>query len=92
MIHHGFVQDGGFAAGDSISGVTSYAYPSSFYAQHARRKPGAVAAAMLANENPSLTCRKEYDQRNWKKLRAVLPQFPVVNGIVHLPLSAIVES
>lgn len=62
---------GGFTAGDTETGLTSYAYPSSPNAGEARRNPASVARRMLAVE-PGLwrttTSAAEYDCRNWARL------------------------
>lgn len=64
--------DGGFVAGDTESGLTSYAYPSSPYAISARKNPAKVAATMIRGEGAlSRTYSehaKEYDRKNWETL------------------------
>lgn len=42
--------DGAFVAGDTRTGVTSYAYPTSPHAREARHRPAIVAARMVAEE------------------------------------------
>lgn len=64
---------GGFVCGDTESGVTSYAYPSSTNAMQARKFPGVVAAQMVAGQawrlgRDPLPYEREYDARNWVKL------------------------
>lgn len=51
-IIHKFDQSGGFAAGDTDTGLTSFAYPSSTHATDAKRNADKVAAEMMANEKP----------------------------------------
>ena len=63
--------DGGFVAGDTVSRLTSYAYPSSPHAETAKKHPRGAASNMLANEEQhyrALNSVKEYDARNWKIL------------------------
>ncbi|MCW2242223.1 hypothetical protein [Azospirillum canadense] len=45
--------EGGFLAGDTETGLTSYAYPTSSDATKAKRNPAKVAAEMMANETAS---------------------------------------
>jgi len=60
---------GGFACGDTASGVTSYAYPTSTYATEAKRKPFATAIVMLTLERRyGLPHESDYDARIWAKL------------------------
>lgn len=42
--------DGAFVAGDTRTGITSYAYPTSHHAQAARTRAAQTAARMLAEE------------------------------------------
>jgi hypothetical protein len=44
---------GGFTCGDTETGRTAYAYPTSSHAQAAKKQPELVAAKMMANENSS---------------------------------------
>jgi hypothetical protein len=71
-IMYKILPDGSFVAGDSESGLTSYAYPSSEYATKARRNPTEVASAMIKSEGVlSRTYSeyaKEYDRKNWETL------------------------
>lgn len=73
-IHCKLLPDGGFVAGDDVSGFTSYAYPSSPYADSARRRPMTVAKHMLDGEASTPYTRnmqsvREYDARNWETLK-----------------------
>ncbi|UKJ74527.1 hypothetical protein [Azospirillum brasilense] len=45
--------EGGFLAGDTETGLTSYAYPTSTHATRARNHPGKVAAEMMTSETAS---------------------------------------
>lgn len=67
-----FDRDGGFIAGDTKTKVTSYAYPSSANASHAKRAPDRVAAEMMKSENAygrhGFTHEIDGDHRNWTKL------------------------
>lgn len=77
-IHYKLLPDGGFVAGDDVSGLTSYAYPSSVYADSARRRPLTVAKQMLAGEaltpyTRNVEAVREYDARNWATLKAANP-------------------
>ncbi len=47
-----FDQNGGFVVGDTETGLTSYAYPTSAAANRAKRDGGRVATSMMANEWP----------------------------------------
>lgn len=71
MILFGFTEDGGFVAGDSRTGRTTYAYPTSTYAVHAKHDPIKVAKTMITftNHEPYVpaTC-DPYDHRNWTTL------------------------
>lgn len=68
-----FVLDaqGGFTVGDTLTGRTSYAYPTSEHATAAKKNPHKVAAKMIAND--ALTTRiprihDDYDRINWLTL------------------------
>ena len=66
-----FDQDCGFVAGDTETGMTSYAHPDSLFAGQATRKPGKAAAEMLAATPPLLRRGKwggAYDRSNWEVL------------------------
>ena len=67
----GFDEDGGFIAGDTVTGRTSYAYPTSFHATTAKRSAVRTAVRMMRQENEN-TCRcqhaDQYDARNWARL------------------------
>lgn len=62
--------DGGFLAGDTETGFTSYAYPTSTHADFAKRQPGAQAkiAAEMMEVEIATPYRVEYDARNWLRL------------------------
>ena len=67
----GFDDVGGFIAGDTVTGRTSYAYPSSHHAVTAKRSAVRTAVQMMRQENEN-TCRcqhaDQYDARNWARL------------------------
>lgn len=77
MIRFRLLPDGGFVAGDSQTGRTVYAYPTSNNARHAQHIPEYVAQAMLLDTNRMATDRdtspicREYDARNWALLAEV---------------------
>lgn len=89
MIVFTFSRDGGFIAGDTDTELTAYAFRTSWFACRAVQKPAAAAVAMLANESPSLPRPPGFDARNWAELNVA--RFPEIDGIVHLPASAIVK-
>jgi len=61
--------DGGFTCGDTATGLTCYAYPSSTYATQAKRKPFSTAVEMLhAERRYGLPHEAAYDARQWVKL------------------------
>ena len=61
--------DGGFSAGDTDTGITAYAYPTSAYANRAKRDPEKVARDMLAREG-NRPVMPDYDTRNMHTLQA----------------------
>ena len=68
MIVFSLLPDGGFICGDTESRITSYAYPTSDYADDARKYPNSVASVMLDNEKTGLRILGAvagYDKRNW---------------------------
>jgi hypothetical protein len=69
LIVHTFTQDGAFVAGDTVSRLTCYAYPSSTHALRARKAPYMIAERMVSGERASPT-RADYDARNWARLNA----------------------
>jgi len=74
MIVYELLTDGGFVAGDTETGFTSYAYPTSSHATMAKRQASRVAAEMVKSANAfgDIVGRSDYDARNWHKLaRAV---------------------
>lgn len=67
-IVHKVMPDGGFVCGDTQTGRTAYAYPTSPHATKARKSAATVAKAMMRNVGPTCDLVKEYDARNWQKL------------------------
>lgn len=72
MILYAIDQFGGFTAGDTESGYTSYAYPSSEHAQDAKHDPEDAAMEMIASElnwtRPEYLSEITYDILNWKRI------------------------
>ena len=69
MIVFRLLADGGFVAGDTATGRTSYAYPTSEHANIARRLPDRVAREMMKAANAFVGCdTADYDARMWRKL------------------------
>lgn len=71
----GFDGSGGFTAGDTVTGRTSYAYPTSFHATTAKRSAVRTAMQMMEDENALGDWRDapEYrakDARHWEVLPA----------------------
>ena len=68
--------DGGFIVGDRTTGLTSYAFPTSIYAEAARFWPARAATLMLQQENKCAAARaifksvREFDAQNWNDLLA----------------------
>jgi hypothetical protein len=63
--------DGAFVAGDLRTGITSYAYPGSTWADEAKSKPELMARQILSEESRALRSMPSvhaYDQRNWKRM------------------------
>jgi hypothetical protein len=64
---------GGFTCGDNETGKTAYAYPTSPYAENAKRDPMSVAQSLLNDESWRKPCGpkwvREYDTNNWLKLK-----------------------
>lgn len=60
----------GFVAGDTATGRTAFAYPTSPHATSARRHPLRVATEMMkqANAFTSPYSTSEYDANNWRLL------------------------
>ena len=74
MVVYNLLTDGSFVAGDTVSERTSYAYPTSEYADWGRCDPARAAETMMANENSLGVWRdnaKEYDAQNWERLKGV---------------------
>jgi len=70
MIVYELLADGGFVAGDTDTGFTAYAYPTSSHATMAKRQASRIAAEMVASANRfgAVAGRGDYDARNWRKL------------------------
>lgn len=70
-IIHTFDNIGGFVVGDTDTGITSYACPSSTYARQARtngaRYAIKVAHSMIQSE-PEFPRYQERDAANWQRL------------------------
>ena len=67
--------NGAFIAGDTETGRTAYAYPSSTYAMQAKRHPKTVAAEMMADENSTGRWRDafdDYDLRHWTRINGCM--------------------
>ena len=63
------MRDGAFVTGDTGTGLTSYAYPTSQAATAGRKHPEKTAKAMMLLEAVStLSDRAEYDDRNWRRI------------------------
>ena len=71
MIKFKLLDDGGFVCGDTVTGFTAYAYPTSVAATKAKRHPDTVAQSMMTVENAhpaDLGIQIDYDVRNWERL------------------------
>ena len=73
MIVHRLLPDGGFVAGDTDTGETSYAYPTSESATRAKRHAELIAAEMVKRANAAaswipLHIAQPYNARNWATL------------------------
>lgn len=65
--------DGSFTVGDSETGFTCYAFPSSTFAEQAKNLPDEIARIMMDDENDLAYARKAiavkgYDRMNWKRI------------------------
>ncbi len=72
-ILHKLMADGGFLCGDTETGMTAYAYPTSTYAVAARKKPEGVAAEMIAHEHAfcrTIPSIKDGDARHMAELQS----------------------
>lgn len=76
MIYFAFDAQGAFIAGCAETGATGYAYPTSSYADAARRNPAATAEEMVGGIGRFYrgfdSIVKPYDARNWAKLSALV--------------------
>ena len=73
MIRFKLETNGAFIAGDTETGRTLYAYPSSTHATQAKWRPKTVAAEMMTAENSAGKWRDtydDYDLRNWTRINA----------------------
>ena len=72
MIFWHLDDQGGFTAGDTETGLTAYAYPTSPSATSARRDPRRIAAMLVANEDPLWRTIApgvaRYDAENWARM------------------------
>jgi hypothetical protein len=71
MLKFNHTPDGAFVAGDTTTGITCYAYPTSEHATKAKKNPLKVAEAMILGEMLSLhesADGKDYDARNWAQI------------------------
>jgi hypothetical protein len=63
--------EGAFVCGDTETRLTSYAYPTSSYAQQARKAPAATAQEMLRGQRLyGFKHEYEYGARNWRRLES----------------------
>lgn len=72
-LYYSLANDGSFTTGDSETGLTCYAFPTSSHATKAKRMPLAVAGEMMRNDNGMDYARKSlavkhYDRVNWKRI------------------------
>jgi hypothetical protein len=73
MIVYKMLADGAFVAGDTETGRTCYAYPTSSHATLARKMPERIAADMVASanrDNSPKHIRDHYDARNFASINA----------------------
>lgn len=74
MIEYIIDSDGGFTCGDTVTGFTVYAYPTSTTALQARRDAAGTARRVLSNSeafharHASERHIVDYDARNWARL------------------------
>jgi len=73
MIVHRLLDCGAFVAGDTDTGETSYAYPTSDHARRAKRYPDLVAREMIKRANASASFMPSdisgpYNARQWASL------------------------
>lgn len=60
---------GGFTAGDTVTRLTAYCYPTSFNAVIARKQPERIAHELIKGAKLFATLdRADYDARNWATL------------------------
>ena len=60
--------NGGFVCGDTETGLTAYAYPTSQNASDAKHNAANVATRMLSTRKLGDTDHSDYDKRNWGRL------------------------
>ena len=71
MIKYKLLADGSFVVGDTATGLTVYAYPTSLYATMARTMADRVAAEMMKSAGACTVpvhIRAEFDARNFARL------------------------
>lgn len=74
-IKYRLLDNGAFIAGDTKTGRTVYAYPTSEHASLAYQRPFCTALRMMASENAMGAYRDthdDYDLRNWYRLNSVI--------------------
>jgi hypothetical protein len=74
-----FDRSGGFMVGDTETGATAYAYPTSPWAVMAKRSPAEVARSMAERANVYGThmtrhVEAEFHRRNWVHILAIAEQ------------------
>lgn len=80
---------GAFVAGDTATGLTSYAYPTSLYAETAARsdKWAADTAARMVRKQIDNPDRDDYDLRNWWRINTGEEPRADQAAPVYLPLT-----
>lgn len=71
-ILYGHTSDGGFISADQQTGLTAYAYPTSYSATRAVKHGSEVAQQLIEGEQYRIESREiryvDYDYRNWYKI------------------------
>ena len=70
MIVYKHLADGAFVGGDTDTGITGYAYPTSEHAEEVRKNPLRVASEMVRGQigYPNSPLCKGYNAANWELL------------------------